>query len=83
MSTVALVGPAVENSRTSLESPKPAPSLAEAIPAQVRTEPVEGDDPHPLVPVFIIGGLALAGALAFLGVLLTVLALRHSGIMAP
>ncbi len=80
MST-ALVEPIVESPKTAAEGPKLAPKL-EVIAAQVREEPRKGD-PHPLVPVFVIGGIALIGALAFVGSIIMLLVLRHSGVMAP
>jgi hypothetical protein len=81
MSSVALVEQAADNPQTATWSP--APSLAEEEPAQARTEEIAGDDPHPLVPVFIIGALAFLGTLAFVGGIIMWLALRHSGVMAP
>jgi hypothetical protein len=83
MSSAALVEPAVESLNTITESPKPALSLAEEIPAQAGTAAASKADPHPLVPVFIIGGLAFMGTIAFVGTILMCLALRHSGVMAP
>jgi hypothetical protein len=83
MSSAALIEPAVENPRTAIVSPQPALSLTEESPAQVMTGSTAKGDPHPLVPVFIIGGLAFMGTLAFIGVILMWLALRNSGVMAP
>ena len=40
-------------------------------------------DPHPLLPVFIAGAIALTLAVMFVGSVLAWLALRHTGIMAP
>ena len=40
-------------------------------------------DPHPLLPVFIAGAISLTLAVTFVGSILTWIALRHSGIMAP
>jgi hypothetical protein len=40
-------------------------------------------DQHPLLPVFVAGGIALTGALLFVGSILMWLALRHTGINAP
>jgi len=40
------------------------------------------DDRHPLLPVFVAGAIALAGALLFVGSILAWLALRSSGISA-
>jgi hypothetical protein len=40
-------------------------------------------DAHPLAPVFVIGGIALISAFAFVGFIVMWLALRYSGVMAP
>jgi hypothetical protein len=40
-------------------------------------------DPHPLLPVFIAGAIALVISGGFIGSVLIWLALRHSGVMAP
>jgi hypothetical protein len=40
------------------------------------------EDPHPLVPVFIAGVIALALSALFVGSILAWLALRHTGVMA-
>ena len=45
-------------------------------------ETAEKRDPHPLVPVFVIGGIALLCAVAFVGSILVWLMLGHSGVMA-
>jgi hypothetical protein len=82
MSSAALVEPAIESRQTATGS-QPALSLTEEVPAQARTEPTVKADLHPLVPVFIIGGLAAMGSLFFMGTILMWLALRHSGVMAP
>jgi hypothetical protein len=39
-------------------------------------------DPHPLLPVFVAGGISLILAGAFIGSILVWLAVRYSGIMA-
>jgi hypothetical protein len=41
------------------------------------------EDPHPLLPVFVAGAISLILAATFIGSILTWLALRHSGVMAP
>jgi hypothetical protein len=76
-----LVEPVVEIPKTIAESPKTVP----AVPAGVQPERAEPEaaDPHPLVPVFLIGGMALIGALAFVGSIVIWLALRYSGVLAP
>jgi hypothetical protein len=72
-----------------VESPKKAigrPELVlaiEAAPPKVVAEPTQRKDPHPLVPVFIMGGIALISAFAFVGSIIAWLLLRHSGVMAP
>lgn len=83
MSTGALVKPVVEEPKTASVSPTPAFSLTEEIPAQAVTRSDANGDPHPLVPVFIIGALAFIGTVAFVGAILLWLALRSSGVMSP
>jgi hypothetical protein len=67
-----------------IESQQPASPVL-VVPARV--SPAETEEPfidaHPLVPVFVIGGIALTAALAFVGSMLLWLALRYSGVMAP
>ena len=59
-----------------------APSLV-----VVRAEPAKNGhgflDPHPLVPVFTAGIIALALSSAMIGSILLWLSLRHSGVIAP
>ncbi len=74
--SATLVEPVVEIPKTAIESPKLAP-------AQAPAELIEERDPHPLAPVFIIGGIALIGAFAFVGSIVLWLLLRHTGVMAP
>jgi len=40
-------------------------------------------DPHPLLPVFVAGVVALIFACAFVGSIVAWLMLRNSGVMAP
>jgi hypothetical protein len=40
-------------------------------------------DERPLLPVVIAGVIALAGAFAFVGGIVALLALRYSGVLAP
>jgi hypothetical protein len=40
-------------------------------------------DPHPLAPVLVMGVISLAGALAFIGIIMAWLALRPTGLNAP
>jgi hypothetical protein len=80
--SAALVEPVVEIPKTAIESPKLAPA-GEAVPSRVPVETVEEGDPHPLVPVFMIGGIALLAALAFVGSIVMWLLVRHTGVMAP
>ncbi|HLW51433.1 MAG TPA: hypothetical protein VKW06_01200 [Candidatus Angelobacter sp.] len=64
-------------------------ALAEVVvpvPIQSRIQPsVEkaNADPHPLVPVFVFGAIALMGAVLAVGTILALLALRPTGITAP
>ncbi len=74
--SAALVEPVVEIPKTAIEIPK-------LVSAQAPAELIEGKDSHPLVPVFIIGGIALIGAVAFVGSIVLWLLLRHTGVMAP
>ncbi len=76
--SAALVERVAESPKTAVEFPKRVP-VATPVPA----EPVGRGDVYPLVPVFLIGGLALIGALAFVGFIVMWLMLRHSGVMAP
>jgi hypothetical protein len=77
-----LVEPVVESPKIIIEIPKTSSSAA---PAKVRPERVEPEaaDPHPLAPVFLIGGMALIGALALVASIMIWLALRYSGVLAP
>lgn len=75
-----LVEPVVEVPEVRAESRKTVPVVA----AKVQPEGAEPfADPHPLVPVFLIGGMALIGALAFVGSIVIWLALEYSGVLAP
>jgi hypothetical protein len=60
---------------------KPAVARPELVPA-ADVAPSIHTDQHPLLPVFVIGGLALFGALAFVGSILIWLWLHNSGVMA-
>jgi hypothetical protein len=40
-------------------------------------------DPHPLVPVFVLGAVALASAVTVVGIILGLLALRPTGFFSP
>jgi hypothetical protein len=40
-------------------------------------------DPHPLLTVGVAMAIAAVGAFAFVGSIVLLLALRHSGVMAP
>jgi hypothetical protein len=62
--------------------PRPQLDLVPPKPALTIDEEAQWD-PHPLVPVFVAGAVALAMALTFIGSILAWLALRHSGVMAP
>jgi hypothetical protein len=82
--TAALVEPVVEHPKTAVESRKPVSPLL-VVPARALPEGAGKlfIDANPLVPVFVIGGMALIGALAFVGLIVMWLALRHSGVLAP
>jgi hypothetical protein len=57
------------------------PSLVQ-VKVETPTQKSEGDA-HPLVPVFIFGAIALAGAFAVVGTIIALLALRGTGLNAP
>lgn len=82
--SAALVERVIESPKTTVESQKPVSPVL-VVPAPVSPEAAEKPfiDAHPLVPVFVMGGIALIGALAFVGSILMWLALRPSGVMAP
>jgi hypothetical protein len=40
-------------------------------------------DPHPLLPVFVLGAIALIGAFALVGTIMALLALRGTGLTSP
>jgi hypothetical protein len=53
------------------------------VPPSIASKPQEASaDRYPLLPVFVAGGIAMAGALVFVGSILMWLALRHTGINA-
>ena len=70
--TAALAQPIVREPKPLTLVPTPAESAPKPAPA----------DRNPLLPVFIAGGIAMAGALMFVGTILMWLALRHTGINA-
>jgi hypothetical protein len=80
--SAALVERVVENPKTAVGKPELVPAVQTTTPKAV-AEPVQERDPHPLVPVFIMGGIALISAFAFVGSIIAWLLLRHSGVMAP
>ena len=55
--------------------------LVAAVPAPVPEE--TWSDPHPLLPVFIVGAISLVLTGMFIGSIVIWLAVRHSGVMAP
>jgi hypothetical protein len=66
------------------------PQVQEAPPSpQVRLVPQKPQaaapefDPHPLLTVGVAMAIAAVGAFAFVGSIVLLLALRHSGVMAP
>ena len=75
--TAALAEPIVQSPESSTEP------LTLVLPP-IKTDPGEARaDRHPLLPVFVAAGIAMAGALLFVGSILMWLALRHTGINAP
>ncbi len=74
MSSVAVQNIAEERPKLDLVAARPAPQIYEE---------TEQWDPHPLIPVFVAGGVSLILSLTFIGSVLAWLALRHSGVMAP
>jgi hypothetical protein len=82
--SAALVESLAESAKTAVKSRQPAYS-GTAVQLRVSSETAQSEaaDPHPLVPVFLIGSMALIGALAFVGSILIWLALRNSGVLAP
>ena len=68
----ALLQPIAESPQTLALVPPPVQPVREEL----------SDDRHPLLPVFVAGAIALAGALLFVGSILAWLALRSSGISA-
>jgi hypothetical protein len=76
----ALVEAEVQSSQTTvIKSPKIV-GRGQTIPPAEGT--AENGDPHPLVPVFVIGGIALICSVAFVGSIVVWLVLGHSGVMA-
>lgn len=63
------------------ETPKTLSLVPE--PSEAKLEQEKSNDPHPLVPMFIMGAISVAGALAFIGMILAWLALRPTGLNAP
>jgi hypothetical protein len=78
MSTPVLESPVLE--QQSVAQPAKL-TLVTASPVAAAPEK-EFSDPHPLLPVFITGAVALVLALAFVGVIVAGLLLRNSGVMA-
>jgi hypothetical protein len=76
----ALVEAEVQSPQTTIiKSPKIVGRGQTICPAE---ETAEKGDPHPLVPVFVIGGIALISAVAFVRSIVVWLVLGHSGVMA-
>lgn len=80
--SAALVERVVESPKTAVGKPELV-SAAKGTQPKAVAEPIQERDPHPLVPVFIMGGIALISAFAFVGSIVMWLLLRHSGVMAP
>jgi|GEM_PF-5707909 hypothetical protein len=64
-------------------APKESLRLVQPIPAAPIREEITFLDDHPLVPVFVIGGISLALAVAAVGSIVFWLAIRYSGVLAP
>jgi len=76
----ALVEAEVQSPQTTIiRSPKIVGRGRTISPAE---ETAEKGDPHPLVAVFVIGGIALISAVAFVGSIVVWLVLGHSAVMA-
>lgn len=60
----------------------PQPKPLELVHDRTAAQP-EYKDEHSLLSVFIAGIIALVGAVAFVGTIVALLALRHSGVLAP
>jgi hypothetical protein len=50
------------------------------VPSQATVEAIRRADPHPLAAALIIGGIALTGAITFVGSLASWLLLRNTGV---
>lgn len=60
-----------------------SPKTLTLVPPSMASEPKEASaDRSPLLPVLVAGGIAMTGALVFVGCILMWLALRHTGINA-
>ena len=80
--TAALVERVIESPKIEGRKPiMPVLVISDRVPPGGEEKPFI--DAHPLVPVFVIGGIALIGALAFVSSIVMWLALRYSGVMAP
>lgn len=73
------------------ESPQMSTAVAVSVPQPKPLELVhdraatqtEIKDEYPLLSVFVAGVIALVGAVAFVGTIVVLLALRYSGVLAP
>lgn len=60
------------------------PRVTDSAPAAApEIEEKKFSDPHPLLPVFVSGIIALHLAVGFVGAIVVWLLVRHSGVMAP
>ena len=80
--SAALAEPVVLTSKPAVARPELVPAADVAPSIRTEVTPSIKSHQHPLLPVFIIGGLALFGALAFVGSILIWLWLHNSGVMA-
>jgi hypothetical protein len=75
----ARVTPDIQVPNATIKGPQLVPAR-EKVSAQVPVEAIARADPHPFAIVFIVGGIALIGALTFVGSLLTWLLVRNTGV---
>jgi hypothetical protein len=66
-----------------IPEPKESLRLVQPIDAAPVPEEITFLDDHPLVPVFVIGAISLALAVAAVGSIVFWLAIRYSGVLAP
>jgi len=67
----------------SVQQPRPLELVHDSTTIQAQLAPGQFKDDYPLLPVFIAGVIALAGAFAFVGGIVALISLRYSGVLAP